>query len=149
MGAMTSYVALLRAVNVAGHGSVAMADLRALLTGLGFGEARSLLNSGNLVFATRKMPTAALEIHSTQVLHDQLLSFYVSKSLAVCGAALSEVVFPAHSAAVLIVRADELIAPRGQTVLQAGDHVYVFCRPEDRPYIELLFGRPVESEVAE
>jgi cell volume regulation protein A len=41
----------------------------------------------------------------------------------------------------LIVRADELIAPKGDTVLLERDHVFVFCRPEDRLSIDLLFGR--------
>jgi uncharacterized protein (DUF1697 family) len=45
-----TYIALLRAINVAGHQPVAMSDLRELVVKLGFGDARSLLNSGNLVF---------------------------------------------------------------------------------------------------
>jgi cell volume regulation protein A len=40
----------------------------------------------------------------------------------------------------LIVRGPELVAARGPTVLQPGDHVYIFFRPEDRAYMELLFG---------
>jgi len=55
------HIALLRAVNVAGHKAVAMADLRELLTQLGFSDARSLLQSGNLVFNAQKRPTADLE----------------------------------------------------------------------------------------
>ena len=43
-------IALLRAVNVAGNKMVAMADLRELLTKLGFQNVRSVLQSGNLVF---------------------------------------------------------------------------------------------------
>ena len=46
----TTYVALLRAVNVGGHGKVAMSDLRGLLGELGFADVRSLLQTGNLVF---------------------------------------------------------------------------------------------------
>ena len=42
----------------------------------------------------------------------------------------------------LLVRGAELIAPKGDTSLEPGDHVYVFSRPEDRPLILLLFGRP-------
>ena len=55
---MPVYIALLRGVNVGGRAKVAMADLRALLTELGFEDPRSLLNSGNLVFrgAARKTP---------------------------------------------------------------------------------------------
>jgi uncharacterized protein (DUF1697 family) len=47
---MTTHIALMRGVNVAGHQMAAMADLRNLLTKLGFGEVRSLLQSGNLIF---------------------------------------------------------------------------------------------------
>lgn len=44
------YVGLLRGINVGRAKRVAMADLRALVAGLGFGDARTLLNSGNVVF---------------------------------------------------------------------------------------------------
>jgi len=59
--ATTSYIALLRAVNVAGHGKVAMARLCGLLAGLGLAEPRSLLQSGNLVFRAQETATAELE----------------------------------------------------------------------------------------
>ncbi len=55
--ALTTHVALLRAVNVGGRGKVAMADLRALAGDLGFEAPRTLLQSGNLVF--RSAPTGA------------------------------------------------------------------------------------------
>jgi cell volume regulation protein A len=41
----------------------------------------------------------------------------------------------------LVVRGEELIAPRGPTVFLPGDHVYLFCAPEDRPFVQLIFGR--------
>ena len=47
---MKTHIALLRGVNVGGNQKVAMADLRAFVEALGFKEARTLLNSGNLVF---------------------------------------------------------------------------------------------------
>ncbi len=47
---MTAYVALLRAVNVGGRG-MKMADLRALFADLGFADARTHLQTGNVVFA--------------------------------------------------------------------------------------------------
>lgn len=43
-------VALLRGVNVGKAKRIAMADLRALLEGLGFDQVATLLNSGNAVF---------------------------------------------------------------------------------------------------
>jgi uncharacterized protein (DUF1697 family) len=56
-----TYVALLRAVNIAGHRQIAMSDLRALLSRLGFAEPRSLLQSGNLVFQAAARSSARLE----------------------------------------------------------------------------------------
>ena len=44
------HVALIRGINVGKAKRVAMADLRALLVELGYGEPRTLLNSGNVVF---------------------------------------------------------------------------------------------------
>ena len=58
---MTTYIALLRAINLAGHNKVAMADLRNMLTRLGFADARSLLQSGNVLFRSRPRTPAHLE----------------------------------------------------------------------------------------
>jgi uncharacterized protein (DUF1697 family) len=45
-----THVALLRGINVGRAKRVAMADLRTLIEGLGHTDARTLLNSGNVVF---------------------------------------------------------------------------------------------------
>src|SRR5436190_393846 len=58
---MTVYIALLRAVNVGGRGKVAMSDLRDLFAELGFGEVRTLLQTGNVVFRSDDPSSAALE----------------------------------------------------------------------------------------
>jgi uncharacterized protein (DUF1697 family) len=58
---VTTFVALLRAVNVAGHQQVAMSDLRELLARLGFKDVRSLLQSGNLVFRSASGDTTRSE----------------------------------------------------------------------------------------
>jgi uncharacterized protein (DUF1697 family) len=58
---MTVQIALLRGINVGGHQAVAMSDLRDLLTQLGFESARSLLQSGNLVFRSDARTGGELE----------------------------------------------------------------------------------------
>ena len=45
-----SHVALLRGINVGTAKRIAMADLRGVMTGLGYSDVRTLLNSGNVVF---------------------------------------------------------------------------------------------------
>lgn len=55
------HIALLRAVNLAGHNKVAMADLRALCSDLGLDDPQSLLQSGNLIFGSDDSTPAELE----------------------------------------------------------------------------------------
>ena len=47
------YAALLRGVNVGGNKKVSMAELRAFAATLGLGDPRTLLQSGNLIFASK------------------------------------------------------------------------------------------------
>jgi uncharacterized protein (DUF1697 family) len=61
---MTAYVALLRAVNVAGTGKLPMAELRAIAEDLEFASVRTYIASGNLLFESDKSESevkAALE----------------------------------------------------------------------------------------
>lgn len=51
---MTTYIALLRGINVGKAKRIAMADLRALLEALGYTAVATLLNSGNVVFKAGK-----------------------------------------------------------------------------------------------
>ena len=58
---MSLHIALLRGINVGGHAMLAMADLRELLNTLGFRDARTLLQSGNVVFSGGARGGAPLE----------------------------------------------------------------------------------------
>jgi uncharacterized protein (DUF1697 family) len=55
------YVALLRGINVGGYNKIAMADLRATLSKLGFTNVATILQSGNAVFHGKATSTATLE----------------------------------------------------------------------------------------
>lgn len=56
---MTRYVALLKGVNVGRRKRIAMADLRALLSGLGYADVVTYLASGNALFTTSSGGPAA------------------------------------------------------------------------------------------
>jgi uncharacterized protein (DUF1697 family) len=58
---MKTYIALLRGVNVGGNKKVAMADLREVCAELGLANARTLLQSGNIVFTSEPRRTKDLE----------------------------------------------------------------------------------------
>lgn len=51
---MNRYVALLRGVNVAGHRALKMVEIKAIFEELGFEKVVTYLQSGNVVFSTRK-----------------------------------------------------------------------------------------------
>jgi uncharacterized protein (DUF1697 family) len=53
---LITHIALLRGVNVGGNKMIAMSDLRARAERLGLRDARTLLQSGNLVFRSNKSP---------------------------------------------------------------------------------------------
>jgi len=55
---MTVHIALLRAVNLGGKTSLAMADLRAMAAEMGLTDARTLLQSGNMVFKSDESQSA-------------------------------------------------------------------------------------------
>lgn len=56
-GPAVVHVALLRGINVGKAKRVAMADLKALVAALGYRHVRTLLNSGNVVFAVPRAVT--------------------------------------------------------------------------------------------
>jgi cell volume regulation protein A len=87
-------------------------------------------------------PPAVLELSSTQLLSGDIASFFIDAASAASGASLSELPFPETATAAMIVRGTELLAPKGNTQLRPGDHVYVFYKPEDLPLVRLIFGRP-------
>ncbi|WP_327352549.1 DUF1697 domain-containing protein [Streptomyces sp. NBC_01304] len=66
----TTYAALLRGINVGGHKKVPMADLRTLLTGLGHGDVRTHLQSGNAVFTSTSDDEEALAAELGKAIHD-------------------------------------------------------------------------------
>lgn len=58
-GPMPTHIALLRAVNVGGTGKLPMAELTAMAGRIGFGNPRTYIASGNLVFESAMSPDAA------------------------------------------------------------------------------------------
>ncbi|TQM02242.1 DUF1697 domain-containing protein [Pseudonocardia kunmingensis] len=64
---MARYVVLLRGINVGRAKRVAMADLRDLLTGMGYGAVRTHLNSGNVVLTGDDSGDADTCVHAARI----------------------------------------------------------------------------------
>ena len=58
---MTTYVGVLRAINLGSHNKIAMSDLRAMIEKVGFEEARTLILSGNIVFKSSSSSAGKVE----------------------------------------------------------------------------------------
>jgi uncharacterized protein (DUF1697 family) len=54
------YAALLRGINVGGNKKIAMAELRVVLSGLGYADVTTYLQSGNAVFTAPEQPAQSL-----------------------------------------------------------------------------------------
>lgn len=57
----TTWVALLRGINVGRNKRIAMSELRDMMGSLGYEDVRTHLQSGNVIFASEKQKPAALE----------------------------------------------------------------------------------------
>lgn len=57
---MATYIALLRGINVSGQKIIPMSDLKALFVKLGFKDARTFIQSGNVIFTSASTDSRAL-----------------------------------------------------------------------------------------
>jgi uncharacterized protein (DUF1697 family) len=96
---MAAYVALLRAVNLAGKNQISMADLRAVAQNAGLGEPRTLLNSGNLLFESGARGSAGLEklLETALARELELVTPVVVRSVAEWRVAVASNPFPAQA----------------------------------------------------
>ena len=71
----TTYVALLRGINVGGNSRVEMKKLRELFLSLGFSQISTYINSGNVLFTTDKKTETILTLIRTGL--DKAFSFVI------------------------------------------------------------------------
>src|SRR6266540_1218263 len=60
---LTTYVALLRGINVGGHALVSMKDLKSCFEKLGFQDVSTYINSGNIIFKDSRASAPELVRH--------------------------------------------------------------------------------------
>jgi potassium/hydrogen antiporter len=79
-----------------------------------------------------------VEVGAVQALGGEILEYDVEQSDAVVGARISELGLPESALVMLIVRDGQAIPPRGSTMLEPGDRVYVLARSEARRDVEAV-----------
>ena len=97
--------------------------------------------AGRLGLLSAAPPTheAPIEVGESSPL--DLLDFVVAHDHAIAGAAVREVGLPRTAIIAVVVRGDDSIPPRGSTVLQPGDRLFVLVPHSMRPAVEDVFSR--------
>ena len=85
---MSTFIALLRGINVGGHNKIPMADLRSLCAELGWADVRTYIQSGNLVFSASGA-AAKLESQLERAIEDRF-------SLSIATVVRSAAVWPGY-----------------------------------------------------
>ena len=80
-----------------------------------------------------------LEVAAVDSLGSGLLEFSVAGDSTVVGRHVRELGLPRDALVAVIVRDGEAVPPRGSTVVESGDRLYVLSRKESRRTIERLF----------
>ena len=65
---MTTYIALLRGINVGGHGILPMAELKTLCVNLGLMQVRTYIQSGNVLFESDLSENQIVEVLEAELL---------------------------------------------------------------------------------
>ena len=133
---MPVHVALLRAVNVGGTTSLAMADLKAICEGLGFADVRTYIQSGNVLFRSDLPAAKAAEMLDGALLEKfgkapgvmvrtgaQLQAIADRAPFPDAKPNLLHIVFLSEPAPADAI--DKLVAPDGEEVRLAGSEIYI------------------------
>ena len=83
--------------------------------------------------------TAPLEVDALGSL--ELVEFNVAGDHAISGAVVRELGLPRTALVAVVARGHETIPPRGSTVIEAGDRLFVLAPRENRPELEDVFAR--------
>ena len=112
--AATTHIALIRGINVGPNKRVAMAALRNMLTGLGYQDVRTHLNSGNAIFSATGPPAAVAEAVERGLAQDlQVIGFLRDEPAKKAVAEIPELADDADTAP--------------DQVRLVGDHLYLWC----------------------
>ena len=93
----------------------------------------------DLISPARPTHEPPIEVGESSAL--DLLDFVVAADHAIASSAVREVGLPRAAIIAVIVRGDDSIPPRGSTIIEPGDRLFVLVPHELRPAVEDVFSR--------
>ena len=89
-------------------------------------------------------PAATLQITSIRDVNADIIEYKMRGDSRAVGRRLSQLALPEGTVVAMITRSNTVIPPRGSTVVQADDHLYVVLRPDARPFVDRVFSQAIE-----
>lgn len=94
----------------------------------------------------KKIPAVTLEISSLKDVEGDIVDYFVDAECRAAGKMIRELALPEEVVVALIVHHQKITLPRGDSKIEAGDHVIVVLRPHVRAMVDRIFSRPSARE---
>jgi potassium/hydrogen antiporter len=88
----------------------------------------------------------SLEITSLRDVDGDIVEYTVTPESRAADRHVRDLRLPDGAVVAMLVRAGEIIPPRGSTIVRAGDHVFLVMRPGLRPLVDRIFRRQLAPE---
>jgi potassium/hydrogen antiporter len=89
-------------------------------------------------------PAATLQITSIRDVNADIVEYTVRRDSRGVGRRLSQLALPEGTVVAMITRRNTVLPPRGSTVVQADDHLYIVLRPDTRPFVDRVFSEAMK-----
>jgi cell volume regulation protein A len=114
------------------------------------------LQGSSLAWMARKLkltlpppvtPAATLEITALGDVDADIVEYTLGSSSRAVGSRISQLALPESTVMAMISRNNNIITPRGSTLLQAEDQLFIVLKPATRAFVDSVFsGKKVEAE---
>lgn len=94
-------------------------------------------------------PAATLEITALGDVDADIVEYTLGGSSPAIGRRISHLALPEHAVMAMITRAGKVIAPRGSTLLQSEDQIFIVLKPSIRAFVDYVFSGKLDTESEE
>lgn len=96
----------------------------------------------DLIEPVTAKPAATLEITALGDVDAEIVEYTLAAGSRAINRRLSRMALPEGVVVAMITRQEQIIPPRGSTVLEAGDHLFVVLKKDYKPMLEQIFSEP-------
>lgn len=94
-------------------------------------------------------PAATLEITALGDVDADIVEYTIGKMSRAVGRRLSQLALPDSTVMAMISRNNNIIPPRGSTLLQADDQLFMVLKPHTREFVDCVFSSTIDQDITE